>query len=120
MTSRVPPQLDEPKTIQVLLADNERVVARDIKACLENLGHTVPTIASSGGKAVKNAKVLYPDGLPLMHEQILLPPSLPMLVIDVTILTRILTELLTNACNGTHSIRSLELDTKGKDLRSEL
>lgn len=61
MTSRMFPQTDEPKTIQVLLVEDERVVARDIKACLENLGYTVPAIASSGAEAVEKAKALHPD-----------------------------------------------------------
>lgn len=61
MTKRVLPQIDEPDTIQILVVEDERIVARDIKACLENLGYVVPAIASSGIEAVEKAKMLHPD-----------------------------------------------------------
>lgn len=61
MTNCLPPQFDIPKPIQVLVVEDERVVARDIKACLENLGYAVPEIVSSGSKAVERAKIIHPD-----------------------------------------------------------
>lgn len=61
MTNRVPPQYDEPNAIQILVVEDERVVARDIKACLENLGYIVPAIASSGIEAIEQAQALHPD-----------------------------------------------------------
>lgn len=61
MTGRVPLQPDEPKIVQILVVEDERVIARDIKACLENLGYAVPAIASSGVEAIEKAKALHPD-----------------------------------------------------------
>jgi PAS domain S-box-containing protein len=61
MAIRILTELDEPKNIQILVVEDERVVARDIKACLENLGYTVPAIATSGAEAITKAKALHPD-----------------------------------------------------------
>lgn len=43
------------------MVEDERIVARDIKACLENLGYVVPAIASSGEDAIVKAKAIRPD-----------------------------------------------------------
>ena len=46
---------------QILVVENERIVAEDIKKTLNNLGYDVSGIASSGEEAVKKAKELNPD-----------------------------------------------------------
>jgi len=35
-------------SIKIMVVEDERIVALDIKSSLENLGYTVPAIASSG------------------------------------------------------------------------
>lgn len=62
-------QRNQSKTIQILVVEDERVVARDIKACLESLGYAVPAIASSGEDAIESAQVLHPE-LVLMDIQL--------------------------------------------------
>lgn len=49
------------RKIQILVVEDEMVIARDIKDCLENLGYSVPAIANSGTKAVEAAAQLRPD-----------------------------------------------------------
>jgi CheY-like chemotaxis protein len=49
------------QTIQILVVEDERVVARDIKACLESLGYTVPATAASGEDAIAKARAILPD-----------------------------------------------------------
>lgn len=61
MIGRVFPEVNLPKTVQILVVEDERVVARDIKVCLENLGYTVAAIASSGIEAIEKAQALHPD-----------------------------------------------------------
>ncbi len=46
---------------QILVVENERIVAEDIKKTLNNLGYDVSGIASSGEEAVKKAKETHPD-----------------------------------------------------------
>lgn len=58
--SRVSP-ISQAQTVRVLVVEDERVVARDIKACLENLGYMVPAIASSGEDAIAQARAIQPD-----------------------------------------------------------
>ena len=45
----------------ILIVEDERIIARDIQHSLENLGYTVPAIASSGEKAVEKAAKIRPD-----------------------------------------------------------
>jgi hypothetical protein len=61
MTEAASPPPNQTKAIQVLVVEDERVVARDIKACLENLGYTVPAIACSGEDAIEKARAIQPD-----------------------------------------------------------
>lgn len=53
--------LHETSSIQVLLVEDERVIARDIRASLENIGYSVPAIATSGEEAIAKAAELHPD-----------------------------------------------------------
>lgn len=46
---------------QVMIVEDERIVAEDIRRSLENLGYTVLSIVSSGGKAIDEAKEKSPD-----------------------------------------------------------
>ena len=48
-------------SLQILIVEDESVIAADIKDCLENLGYTVPAIAVSGEGAIATATALRPD-----------------------------------------------------------
>jgi len=39
--------------IQILIVEDEILIAEYIKRCLEKLGYSVPTVASSGEEAIK-------------------------------------------------------------------
>jgi PAS domain S-box-containing protein/putative nucleotidyltransferase with HDIG domain len=45
-----------PDKMNILVVEDERIVAEDIKMRLQNLGYTVPGIAYSGEEAIKKAK----------------------------------------------------------------
>ena len=49
------------KTIQILVVEDERIVADDIKMRLQKLGYAVPGVAFSGEEAVKKAESMQPD-----------------------------------------------------------
>ncbi len=49
------------KKKQILVVEDERIVAEDIKMRLEKLGYAVPGIAFSGEEAVKKAENMQPD-----------------------------------------------------------
>lgn len=55
------PPLSPPKKIQILVVEDEMAIARDVKECLENLGYTVPAIATSGTTAIELATQFRPD-----------------------------------------------------------
>jgi len=59
----MPPSLPEatPPLLRVMVVEDERVVARDLKACLEGLGYVVPALVTSGEAAIKQAAALRPD-----------------------------------------------------------
>ena len=42
-------------TLKILVVEDERIVAKDIKASLESLGYAVPALAASGEEAIKKA-----------------------------------------------------------------
>lgn len=46
--------------VQILIVEDERVIARDIRVCLENLGYLVPAIAVSGEEAIAHAAQFQP------------------------------------------------------------
>ncbi|XHX78234.1 MAG: ATP-binding protein [Stenomitos frigidus ULC029] len=48
-------------SVQVLIVEDESVIAADVKDCLENLGYTVLAIAVSGEGAITTATALRPD-----------------------------------------------------------
>lgn len=47
--------------LQILIVEDERVIARDIRACLENLGYSITAIASSATEAIEKAAETRPD-----------------------------------------------------------
>ena len=49
------------KTIQILVVEDERIVADDIKMSLQRLGYDVSGMTSSGEEAVKKAEEINPD-----------------------------------------------------------
>ena len=49
------------KKTRILVVEDERVVARDIKETLERLGYIVPAIISTGEAAVQEAEKTHPD-----------------------------------------------------------
>jgi len=48
-------------TAQILVVEDEAIVAVDIQDTLKRLGYEVPAIAFSGEEAVKKAEELHPD-----------------------------------------------------------
>ncbi|HWP92220.1 MAG TPA: response regulator [Thermodesulfobacteriota bacterium] len=46
---------------RILVVEDEKIVARDIKNRLRNLGYTVPAIVSSGEEAIQKAEEIRPD-----------------------------------------------------------
>ncbi|MBF2026848.1 MAG: response regulator [Oscillatoriales cyanobacterium C42_A2020_001] len=48
-------------SVQILIVEDERIVARDIRASLESLGYSVAAIATSGEEAIAKAVELQPD-----------------------------------------------------------
>jgi two-component system, sensor histidine kinase len=49
------------KSVKILVVDDERVVALDIRNTLERLGYTVPVVAVSGEEAVEKAREFSPN-----------------------------------------------------------
>ncbi|MEW6715844.1 MAG: response regulator, partial [Nitrospirota bacterium] len=47
--------------VQILVVEDESIVAEDIRRSLLNLGYSVPAVVSSGEEAVKKAEALKPD-----------------------------------------------------------
>jgi len=46
---------------QILVVEDERIVAKGIRNMLEGLGYAVPAVASSGKDAIKKAAETHPD-----------------------------------------------------------
>lgn len=55
------PNEQNASTIQILIVEDERAVARDLKETLEHLGYGVPAIASSGSEAIAQVEALRPN-----------------------------------------------------------
>ncbi|MBW4659044.1 MAG: response regulator [Drouetiella hepatica Uher 2000/2452] len=58
---REPLPHEQKPTVHVLVVEDERIVARDITACLEGLGYFVAGTATSGEEAIAKARDLRPD-----------------------------------------------------------
>src|SRR5579883_426068 len=52
---------DVASMVQILVVEDEGVIAADIKDCLEGLGYAVPAVAASGEEAIATATTLRPD-----------------------------------------------------------
>ncbi|WP_416675352.1 hybrid sensor histidine kinase/response regulator [Egbenema bharatensis] len=61
MTNQVNANIEPPQAVQILVVEDESIIARDIKDCLENLGYEVPAIATTGSEAINQATHLNPD-----------------------------------------------------------
>jgi hypothetical protein len=59
MFTKPPPTLS--KTLKILVVEDERIIAINLKESLESLGYTVPAIAASGEKAIEKATEFRPD-----------------------------------------------------------
>ncbi|MFH1942843.1 MAG: response regulator [bacterium] len=46
---------------KILIVDSERIIAEDVRRCLESFGYTVLAVVPSGEEAVEKAKSLKPD-----------------------------------------------------------
>jgi diguanylate cyclase (GGDEF)-like protein len=46
---------------QILVVEDENIIAKDIERCLQGLGYAVPAIASSGEDAIEKAAAFHPD-----------------------------------------------------------
>ena len=55
------PKINGCKTIKILVVEDEKIIALNVKESLEFLGYVVPAIAASGEKAVEKATQLRPD-----------------------------------------------------------
>lgn len=52
---------DSPRKTQILVVEDERIIALNLKERLESLGFAVPAMAASGEKAIEQATQLRPD-----------------------------------------------------------
>lgn len=57
----IPVNADVEQTTQILVVEDERIIALNLKESLESLGYSVVGIAASGKKAVEKATELHPD-----------------------------------------------------------
>ncbi len=55
------PKPDTPGPIQILVVEDERIIALNLKENLESLGYAVPAIAATGEQAIAAATDLQPD-----------------------------------------------------------
>ena len=46
---------------QILIAEDELIVARDLQSCLINMGYAVPDVISTGEQAIQKAAMAHPD-----------------------------------------------------------
>jgi len=59
MYTKPPPNLKQ--TMKILVVEDERIIAINLKESLESLGYTVPAIAASGEQAIEKATEFRPD-----------------------------------------------------------
>ncbi len=59
MFTKPPPTFS--KTLKILVVEDEKIIAINLKESLESLGYTVPAIAASGEKAIEKATEFRPD-----------------------------------------------------------
>ncbi len=56
-----PSKINSPRKIEILVVEDERIIAINLKESLESLGYSVPAIAASGEKALEKATEFRPD-----------------------------------------------------------
>lgn len=61
MIERLAVKPEQARNVQVLIVEDENIIARDIQDCLENLGYVVPAIVATGVEAITKATELHPD-----------------------------------------------------------
>ncbi|MFP5271948.1 response regulator [Coleofasciculus sp.] len=61
MFSRHPPTPRLKEAMKILVVEDERIIAINLKESLESLGYKVPAIAASGEKAIDKATEFHPD-----------------------------------------------------------
>ncbi|AFZ20505.1 hybrid sensor histidine kinase/response regulator [Allocoleopsis franciscana] len=61
MLNRNPPKINSYKTVKILVVEDEKIIALNVRESLESLGYIVPAIADSGEKAIEKATQLRPD-----------------------------------------------------------
>jgi PAS domain S-box-containing protein len=61
MLNRNPPKINGCKTSKILVVEDEKIIALNVKESLESLGYVVPAIADSGEKAIEKAIQFRPD-----------------------------------------------------------
>lgn len=54
-------KIEQSSMIQILVVEDESIIARDIQDCLEDLGYGVSATAATGLDAIKKATELKPD-----------------------------------------------------------
>ncbi|BDZ70184.1 ATP-binding response regulator [Methanobacterium petrolearium] len=54
-------EVNEVATVNILIVEDERITAQDIKKALNSVGYEVPAIVSSGEDAIKMSEELKPD-----------------------------------------------------------
>lgn len=61
LMDKTPPKTEFSRKIQILIVEDERIIAINLKESLESLGYIVVAIAASGKKAIEKATNLCPD-----------------------------------------------------------
>jgi PAS domain S-box-containing protein len=61
VTNQIESSVEQAQMAQILIVEDESIIARDIRDCLESLGYQVPAIATTGLEAIKKATDLRPD-----------------------------------------------------------
>jgi PAS domain S-box-containing protein len=61
VTNQIESSVEQTQTVKILIVEDEGIIARDIRDCLENLGYQVPAIATTGEEAIQKATDLHPD-----------------------------------------------------------
>ncbi|HEY9668561.1 MAG TPA: ATP-binding protein [Coleofasciculaceae cyanobacterium] len=59
--NRIPPSTNSKKTIQILVVEDEKIIALNLKENLESLGYSVVALAASGEQAVEKAIEFHPN-----------------------------------------------------------
>lgn len=61
VVNRKPTQIKDSKMRKILIVEDERIIALNIRESLESLGYAVPAIVTSGEESIKKSIQLHPD-----------------------------------------------------------